>query len=127
VRVEGRAGLTVVEALVALLVLSTGILALAGSAALTSRMIGRGALSTRVAFAAATRIERLRRIAGSTVPGCTSPEWREGSAAGSGLTESWEMLDPAGPVRRVRLVVHGAHPAGTSSDTTVAAFLCDSL
>jgi hypothetical protein len=124
VRVEGRAGFTVVEALVAAVVLVTGILALAGSAALTSRMAGRGGLSTRVAMAAAGRIEDLRRIAASTVPACTSPEWRGDSAGEPTLAERWEILDPSGPARRVRVVVRARHAGGVSSDTVVAGFLC---
>jgi type II secretory pathway pseudopilin PulG len=124
VRVKGRAGFTVVEALVAAMVLVTGILALAGSAALTSRMVGRGALSTRVALAAASRVEDLRRIASSTVPACTSPEWRGGTAGSPALEESWEILDASGLARRVRIVLQVRHARGTSSDTVVAGFLC---
>ena len=125
-RVNGRAGFTLVEALVAAMVLTTGILALTGSAALTSRMVGRGAFSTRVAMAAAGRLEDLRRIASSTVPACTSPEWRPDSAGGPAFSESWDILDPSGVARRVRIVLRARHPAGTSSDTVVAGILCGS-
>jgi hypothetical protein len=105
-------------------VLATGILALAGSAASTSRMIGRGGLSTRVALAAAGRIEDLRRIASSTLPACTAPEWRADSAGGPAFAERWEILDAAGAARRVRVVVRARHAGGTSSDTVVAGILC---
>lgn len=125
-RVKSRSAFTVVEALVAVVILATGIFALAGSAALTSRMIGRGALSTRAAFAAASRIEQLRKVAYSTVPWCSSPEWQAGSGGGWGLVESWEMLEASGPARRVRIVLQSRHSTGTSSDTVIAGFLCDS-
>ena len=48
-RVSCRSGFTIVEALIAAMVLSVGILALVGSSALASRMLGRGATATRAA------------------------------------------------------------------------------
>jgi hypothetical protein len=124
VRVGSGRGFTIVESLIAALLLSLGILALVGSAALASRMVGRGGVSTRAAFAAASRMEWLRRVAASSVPACTSPEWRSGSAGGPGLAESWELLDPGLQVQQVRLVVRVRHPTGTSVDTIVTGFLC---
>jgi hypothetical protein len=126
VRVGSRRGLTIAEAVVALVVLSVGVLALAGSAALASRMVGRGRHSTLAGQLAAARIERLYQIAFSTVPPCTGAEWRSDSAGGSGLTESWQILDPVGPERRVRIVLRSRHPTGTSSDTVVTGILCGS-
>jgi hypothetical protein len=107
-----------------LVVLSVGVLALVGSAALTSRMLGRGRHSTRTGQVAAARIERLRQIAFSTAPACTGPEWRSDSAGGPSLTESWQILDPAGAARRVRIILRSRHPTGSSSDTVVTGILC---
>lgn len=123
-RVMGRGGFTVAEVLVAVAVLSVGILALAGSAALTSRMVGRGRHATSAGLAAATRIERLRHIAFSTEPSCSSVEWRSDSTVGAGFSESWEILDRAGPVRRVLLVLRSRHPTGPRSDSVLTAILC---
>ena len=125
-RVGSRSGFTIVEALLAAVVLSVGILALVGSAALTTRMLGRGRHSTRTGQVAAARIERLRQIAFSTVPACTGAEWRSDSAGGPDLTERWEILDPTGAARRVRIVVRARHPTGVSSDTVVTGMLCGS-
>jgi hypothetical protein len=116
--------LTIAEVMVAVVVLTVGVLALVGSAALTSRMLGRGHHSTRAGQVAAARIERLRQIAFSTVPPCTGAEWRSDSAGGPGLTENWQILDPAGPARRVRIILRSRHPTGFSSDTVVAGVLC---
>jgi Tfp pilus assembly protein PilV len=124
VRVTSRDAFTIAEAVVALVVLSVGVLALVGSAALTSRMIGRGRHYTLVGQAAAARIELLRQVAVSTVPACTAAEWRSDSAAGPGLTESWQILDPGGHARRVRIVLRSRHPTGSSSDTVVTGMLC---
>ena len=123
-RVLGRSAFTIVEAVVAVLMLSVGILALVGSAALTSRMLGNGRHSTRASQVAAARIERLRQIASSSVPACAGTEWRSGgSAGGSGITETWQVLDPVGPVRRVIVVVRSGR-AGSSSDTIAGGVLC---
>jgi prepilin-type N-terminal cleavage/methylation domain-containing protein len=126
VRVVSRGGFTIAEVMVAVVVLSVGILALVGSAALTSRMIGQGRHSTRTGQVAAARIERLRQVAFSTVPACTGAEWRSDSAGGPSLTESWQILDPAGPARRVRVVLRSRHPTGLSIDTVVTGILCGS-
>ena len=123
-RVGSRSGFTIAEVMVAVVVLTVGVLALVGSAALTSRMLGQGRHSTRAGQVAAARIERLRQIAFSTVPGCTGAEWRSDSAGGPGLTESWQILDPAGRARRVRITVSSRHATGLSSDTVVTGFLC---
>ena len=128
-RVVGRSAFTIAEAMVAVWVLSVGLLALVGSSALTSRMQGNGRHSTRAGQVAAARIEWLRQIAFSTVPACTGTGWRGGSAdvssstGGSGISETWQVLDPAGPVRRVVIVVRSGR-AGSSSDTIVSGVLC---
>jgi len=126
VRVAGRSGFTIAEAMVAVVVLTVGVLALVGSAALTSRMMGQGRHSTRSGQTAAARIERLRQVALSTVPACTGAEWRSDSAGGPGLTESWQILDPAGIARRVRIVLRSRHSTGASIDTVATGFLCGS-
>jgi Tfp pilus assembly protein PilV len=119
-----RYGLTVTEVLVAVVVLTVGVLALVGSWAQVSRMIGRGRHATVAAMLAAGRVERLRVVAGSTSPPCTSPEWRDGSADEAGVAQSWEVLDAAGLARRLRLVVRYRTPLGITTDTIVTAVVC---
>lgn len=120
-----RYGLTVAEALVAVVVLTVGVLALLGSSAQVSRMIGRGRHATVAAMIAAARVERLRQIARSTSPPCTSAEWRSDSAARGGVTESWHILDAAGVARRLQVIVRHRTPTGLTTDTVVTAFLCE--
>jgi hypothetical protein len=126
VRVAGRSAFTIAEVVVALVVLSVGALALVGSAGLTSRMLGRGRHSSRTGQVAAARIERLRQIASSTVPACSSPDWRSDSAGGPGLTESWQIVDAVGPARRVLIVLRSRHSTGLSTDTVATGVLCGS-
>src|SRR3989442_7503260 len=61
-----EAGFTIVEVIVAILVLTIGLLALVTSAALVTRMIGRGQRSAVAAQYAQRRLEMLR------VSGCKS-------------------------------------------------------
>src|SRR5215210_1850409 len=100
-----RAGFTLVEVLVAVVVLGIGILALTGSTAMVTRMIGRGKAETHAAFLASRRVELLRLAAASTAPPCASPSFGGGGPHfTAGFSESWTVA-PAGKVRRVRVVV----------------------
>jgi Tfp pilus assembly protein PilV len=113
-----------VEVLVAVVVLAVGVLALVGTSAQISRMIGRGRHSTVAALLASGRIERLREAARSTSPPCTGAEWRSDSAAEAGVLQSWQILDPAGAARRLRLIVRYRTPSGLATDTILTAVLC---
>jgi prepilin-type N-terminal cleavage/methylation domain-containing protein len=98
-------GFTLVEVLVSIVVLSLGVMALAGSTAMVTRMIGRGKVETRVAQAASRRIEGLRLSALSTTPRCTAGTFVSGGpVTANGLTESW-TVPAAGKVRSVQVDV----------------------
>lgn len=121
---ESRQGLTVIEVLVAVMVLTVGVLALVGSSAQVSRMIGRGRHATLAAMLATGRIERLIAVASSTRPPCTAAEWRSDSAVEAGVSESWHIVDRAGIARRLQLTLRYRTPLGLSTDTVVTAVLC---
>ena len=55
-----RGGFTIVEIIIAILVLTVGVLGLATTAALVTRMIGRGQRASAAAGFAQRRLERLR-------------------------------------------------------------------
>jgi Tfp pilus assembly protein PilV len=118
-----RSGLTVVEILVAVVVLAVGVIALAAGSALVTRMTGQGKIETRAAQAASRRMEALRLAAGSTSPRCLSPDFASGGPViGSGITESW-AVPGVGKTRRVRvtvsyLTVRG--PRSTGLETVIA-------
>jgi len=100
-----RPGFTLIEVLVAILVLGVGVLALAGTSAGVSRMIGRGKIETRAAQAASSRMETLRLAADATSPRCSDPGFASGGPVLSGgLSESW-LVPPSGRVRQVRVTV----------------------
>jgi hypothetical protein len=121
---RGRSGLTVVEVLFAVVVLTVGLLALISSWAPAARMLGQGRRSTLSAQVAAARMATLRHIARSTVPPCTSPEWRDGEEATPGFIERWRILEGTGPARRLELSVETRTPAGWTADTVMSAVLC---
>ena len=98
-------GFTLIEVMVALIVLGVGILALSGSSAMFNRMIGRGRVETHAALLAARRMEKLRMAAAATTPRCTSPSFASGGPLWEdGLRQSW-TVDPSGSVRKVRVSV----------------------
>jgi prepilin-type N-terminal cleavage/methylation domain-containing protein len=116
-------GLTLVEVLVAVVLLAVGILALTGSSAVINRMLGRGKVETEAALAAARRMEQLRLLAGSTTPRCAASEFVSGGpAVEGGLLASW-TVPPTGAVRRVRVTVNYVTLRGPRSavlETTIA-------
>jgi prepilin-type N-terminal cleavage/methylation domain-containing protein len=102
---HSRVGFTLIEILVAVLVLGVGIIALVGSSAGVTRMIGRGKIETRAAQAASSRMETLRLAASAGAPRCSDPGFASGGPVlAGGMTESW-LVPLAGKVRKVRVTV----------------------
>jgi type IV pilus assembly protein PilV len=93
--VSDRKGFTLIEVLVAVVVLSVGIVALVGSAGAVTRMIGRGKASTIASHVAARRLETLRQQALATNPRCTALANGTGTAE-LGMTEAWTITTPVG-------------------------------
>jgi prepilin-type N-terminal cleavage/methylation domain-containing protein len=84
---QDRGGFTLVEVLVAVMVLSVGVTALVGSAGVVTRMVGRGQMGTRAAQTASGTLEQLRMWAYSTTPRCTSANFVGGTTTSRGITE----------------------------------------
>jgi prepilin-type N-terminal cleavage/methylation domain-containing protein len=108
-------GMTLVEVLIALIVLGVGIVAVAGSSSMVTRMIGRGKAETHAAMAASRRMETLRSAARSTSPRCVAASFASGGPnLVDGAMESW-VVPSAGALRRVRVTVTYLTPRGTRS------------
>jgi type II secretion system protein I len=118
-------GFTLIEVLIAMTVLSIGVMALVGSSAMATRMIGRGRESTQVSQVATARAEWLRQVAASTSPPCGSPNLTDGTVASNGITQQWQVqpLSPSG-TRDVRLIYSYRVPRGTRADTMTLTLLC---
>ena len=103
---RSKSGLTLIEVLIAIVVLGVGIIALAGGSAMATRMIGRGKVETRAALVASRRVEALRLAAGSRPPRCTAPEFASGGPSiHDGVSESW-VVPATGRLRLVRVTVN---------------------
>jgi prepilin-type N-terminal cleavage/methylation domain-containing protein len=117
-------GFTLVEVLVAIVLLTVGVMALLGSSALVSRMIGRGRGSTVAVQVATARLERLRRVAASTTPRCASPQFVSDSTTTAGVAERWIVESGAGLSRRVSVILAYRDPRGLVRDTLRTTVLC---
>lgn len=117
-------GFTLVEVMVAVVILSIGLLALAGATANVSKMIGYGKWATAASQVATRRMETIRQIANSTSPTCASSALVSGGPVTSGsITEAWRIVGTGG-VRTV--VVQVAYPQGTRTvaDTVATLIRC---
>jgi prepilin-type N-terminal cleavage/methylation domain-containing protein len=118
-------GFTLVEVMFAVVLLGVGIMALVGTSAMVTRMIGRGRESTLVGQVATARAEQLRQIAAATSPACGSVQLRTDSASTSGISEKWVLLGAAGDrTRDVRMMYTYKVPQGVRTDTMTLTLLC---
>jgi len=123
---QSESGFTLVEVLIAVMVLGVGITALAGSAAVVTRMVSRGQMSTRAAEVAAARLDSLRVLAYSTSPRCTSAGFVGGSRSGTAnnVAETW-TITASGKSRTITETVTQKTARGrTHSDVIVTVIGC---
>lgn len=118
-----RAGFTVIEVLIAVVVLGIGVVALVGSSATTTRMIGRGRTATVAVQAATQRMEILRATAYRTNPDCTALAGGVDSTSTRGVVTSWTVAT-AGNLRVLRVISSYRVPGRTRADTLVTQVRC---
>ncbi len=124
---QSERGFTIIEIMLAVVVLSVGVMALVSSSALATRMIGRGGMSSQVTQVAAARAELLRAYAAQTSPGCTNAQIKTDSAtnATTHITEKWELLNPAGSATQlVRMSFRYRTANGMRADTMYITLYC---
>ena len=92
---QARRGFTIVEVLVAVMVLSVGVLALASTAAVTGRLMSEGAVRNRAATLALSRFEV---IASRSSAGCNAIVAVGGTVSRDstlrGIREQWTITRP---------------------------------
>ena len=117
-------GFTITEVIIAIVVLSVGLLGLASTAALTTRMIGRGQRSAVAATFATQRLELLRPAA--CIPGQRtngSEILQRGSTTVA--TNTWTFTDAGNSSIRIRVVTTYVTAKGKMrSETTETAVSC---
>jgi len=121
-----RAGFSLVELMVSLMVLTAGVLMLAGGSIFVTRDLVRSRQATAAAAVAQGQLAVLRAAAGSTIPPCTSPRFASsaGPVTQEDLIMSW-TVPAAGLVRTVRVLTTYQLGRGRSrTDTLVAVVSC---
>ena len=116
------AGFTLLEVLLALLVLTTGLLGFAGTLGPISALAGQGRIQGRAALVLSSRVSRLRTELLAGAPGCILPA--SGSALHpGGLDESWESSRSANIVE-LRIVARFRLPRAFVAETLITRFPC---
>jgi len=110
-------GFTIVEVVVAMVILSIGLLGLAMSAAAVTRMVGQGQRFTRTSGYANQRFEILRAQTCAAMTG--------GSATQGKYSESWTVTSVSGGRgRQVTVTVVSPTGRGTRSDVFTTTIPC---
>jgi prepilin-type N-terminal cleavage/methylation domain-containing protein len=114
-------GFTLIEVLVALSLLGFGLLSLAGSVTIVSRLVDRGQSSGRAAFVALGQLETLRlaNLASSGLCGGNS----SGSLTAGNLA-GWWTATPTGPSLSVVVEITGWRGRTRVIDTVSTALPC---
>jgi prepilin-type N-terminal cleavage/methylation domain-containing protein len=123
-----KGGFTIIEVLIAVVVLGAGVLALASSSAAVSRIIGRGRTSTLSAQVAQEQLERLRSYAAATDPKCASTRFKSSAGAEQrqGVSLTWFVENSTNDVRPVEVyVTYRVPPGRTRIDTLRTRILCE--
>lgn len=121
---QKTSGFTLIEVMVAIVILSIGLLALAGATANVSKMVGYGKWATVASQVATRRVETIRQIANSTDPTCTSSAMVSGGPLTAGrMRESWNISGTGG-MRRVLVTVTYPRGRRTVTDTVATIIRC---
>jgi type IV pilus assembly protein PilV len=121
---QKTSGFTLIEVMVAIVILSIGLLALAGATANVSKMVGYGKWATAASQVATRRLETIRQIANSTNPTCTSGALVSGGPMAAGrMTESWNISGTGG-MRQVLITVTYPRAHRMVTDTVATLLKC---
>lgn len=115
-------GFTLIEVLISIIILSVGVLALLQGSAAVTRMLRDGRERSRATAMATTRLERIRQLARTTTPNCTSLTSGSQSYA-NGTTEAWTVAG-TGFQRTVTVSVGFRLGTRSSSQTYRTTLLC---
>ena len=117
-------GFSIVEVLVAIIILTVGLLALAQSSGAVTSMIGRGKQDTRAAALAQTQLEVLRQQAAAATPKCNGLAGGTRTEAGTGSVITWTVTTPNANSRAVQVTVNYRISRGTRTETIRAILGC---
>jgi type II secretion system protein I len=119
VKQRSDGGFTIIEVLVAIVVLGIGVIALVGTSGLVTRQIGRSRVITIANEVATRRLEQLKLAAApnGAAAACTSAGFANGGPVTSrGVTESWTVTN-AGTLRTATVTVTYPRTGGIGTVT----------
>ena len=116
-------GFTIIEVLIAIIVLSIGVLTYMGSFGSSTRLLGRGRVDTNVALVASRRLELLRNQAKIASPPCTGLAGGTASFGRFGISETWTVTG-SGQTRTAQVIVTRTARSGTVVDTFTTILAC---
>jgi prepilin-type N-terminal cleavage/methylation domain-containing protein len=118
---KGERGFTIIEVLIAVLILSVGLLGLVSSGAMVTRMIGEGNRFTEASTVANRRFEIFRsQWTGNNCSGASN-----GSTTTQGFTVSWTVTSVyTGKAQQVQLTVTSPTARGTRTYTFYRTIPC---
>ena len=121
-----EAGFTLVELMIAILVLVIGVMGLVGTSALVTRQINRSRMATIATEVGTRRLEQLKLAAvpnGATAACAAASFANGGPVTGRGVTESWTVTN-AGTLRTATVAVTYPRVGGTSTITLQTVIGC---
>ena len=130
--IKSDKGFTIIEVIIAILVLTVGILALVTTAALVTRMIARGQRSADASAFMARRVERIRAIASGQLTGaCVAPlPGADTLYRGTNWVafNTWTVIPVAGQLQNFRVKVVSTYKTTKNlvrRDSMETTFSCD--
>ena len=111
-----KRGFTVIEVLIAVIVLVVGLLGLVTTAALVTRMVGRGTRASKATLFAQQKVEGLRATTCASLAG--------GADTVAPYTRKW-IVTTVGNARRIQVIVgYPGTPGTLRADTTATTIDC---
>lgn len=121
---SSRSGFTIVEVLIAIVMLSVGVLALASSSGSITRMMHYGRMKTDATAIGQSVLDSLRYRAQATTPKCTSVvTGSQASAPKAGFTTNWTVAT-SGNTRNVMVAVRYWVGTRLRADTLRTSLYC---
>jgi len=122
---QSEQGLTLVEILVAIVILAMGLLVLGGGSLVVTRDLTRSGLSTVATARAEAKLDELRTLAASTSPACGSANFTSSVSPTliEKVTLSWTITPDFGAQRTVRVMTSYVLPGNRSHADTLQALV----